>query len=143
VIAVFKGEKEQSRFGGSEEGAWKEQGEHRRSKVEQKGDGPGFSVCTKLANPWQFFFSSPRTQAKFTSKNAETLNYRNNSKYFTIDYSRIIYYLYNTGISVLLDWSRLFEMIGYDFSPSVTSRDGTFLFDPRTILLILTIPQRY
>jgi len=30
-----------------------------------------FSVCRKLCNPWRFFFSSPRTQAKFTSKTAE------------------------------------------------------------------------
>jgi len=34
-------------------------------------------------------------------------------------------------------------MISHDFSPSITSRDGTFLFDPRTIVLTLTIPYLY
>jgi len=33
-----------------------------------------------------------------------------------------------TILIALLDWSRVFEIIGHDFSPSVTSRDRTFLF---------------
>jgi len=31
-------------------------------------------------------------------------------------------------ISVLLNWSRVFDLVGYDLSLSITLRDGTFLF---------------